>query len=136
MNDNPENPELTRRAVDEMRLHPEQQLRQMLVDLHREYQRQTAPIIKALARYEALRPPRPLIIPMLPDDHPLVASTREAAERAMHDGMAAYKLVVKPAAQDGEAPTISAEVVRAVDMDASEEQHACAKSLDSRKSQQ
>jgi hypothetical protein len=132
MNDNPE---LTQRAVDDMLLHPERELRMMLADLHREYRARAAPIIKALAGYEALRPQR-FIVPMLPDDHPLVVNISAAAERALLEGTGAYELTIRP---DGETPIISAEVVHRDDIHESpapEEQHSCAKSLDIRKTQQ
>jgi SMC interacting uncharacterized protein involved in chromosome segregation len=136
MNDNQENHEPAMRALDEMAMHPERELRRMLADLHREYQARVAPIVKALANYEALRPRLPVIIPMLPDDHPLVVNIRAAAERALEDGTGAYRLTIR---SDSETSAISAEVVRRADMyesPTSDEQHACAKSLDSRKYQQ
>jgi hypothetical protein len=139
MNDKPTNHEPGMRAIDEMRMHPEWKLREMLADLHREYKARVTPIVKALAGYEALRPSRYFLLPMLPDDHDLIARIREAGEHALHGGMAGYKLVVNSAVRDGKALTITAQVVRAAEMytsPAPEEQHSCAKSLDSRKSQQ
>jgi hypothetical protein len=117
MNDKTTNREPGMRAIDEMAMHPEQDLRRMLVDLHREYQMRAAPIIKALADYEALRVRPSFIVPMLPDDHPLIASMREAAERAMCEGTGAYRVVVNPAMPEGEMLVVGANVVRVTNID-------------------
>jgi hypothetical protein len=53
---------LQQQGVDEMAMKSERKLREMLADLHREYQMLAAPIIKALADIEAMKPPPPIII--------------------------------------------------------------------------
>jgi len=50
------------KAIDEMAMKSERKLREMLVDLHREYQMLAAPIIKALVDIEATKPPQPFLM--------------------------------------------------------------------------